>query len=173
MLVEVIFSFSIGIRRAVLEGDIDKALKYTNAYYPQVLKENEQVYFRLKCRKFIEMTRKEAEMNLKQSTGNGHSSSLPDGDIDMDDLMPAWQKMDTDSAPQDLTLETLQYGQTLRAEFHGDQRREVTKALDEIFSLMAYPNPLKEKEVAHLLDRKGRVAVAEELNSAILRESNQ
>ncbi|EAQ92357.1 hypothetical protein CHGG_00592 [Chaetomium globosum CBS 148.51] len=49
------------IRRAVLEGDIDRAMKYTDAYYPAVLRDNEQVYFRLRCRKFIEMIRKEAE----------------------------------------------------------------------------------------------------------------
>jgi hypothetical protein len=36
----------------------------------------------------------------------------------------------------------------LRAEFREDPRRETTKQLDEIFSLIAYPNPLKVKEVA-------------------------
>lgn len=41
-----------GIRKAVLEGDVDKALKYTNAFYPSVLKDNEHVSFRLKCRKY-------------------------------------------------------------------------------------------------------------------------
>ena len=41
-----------GIRKAVLEGDIEKALKYTHAFYPNVLKDNEHVSFRLKCRRY-------------------------------------------------------------------------------------------------------------------------
>lgn len=68
-----------------------------------------------------------------------------------------------------LLSETLAYGQALQAEFKDDQRREVAKALEEIFALMAYTDPLSEKEVAHLIDPIGRVVVAEDLNSAILR----
>ncbi|KAI8933594.1 hypothetical protein NX059_009324 [Plenodomus lindquistii] len=51
------------IRTAILEGDIDKALKYTTAYYPSVLRENENIYFKLRCRKFIEMIRRCNELN--------------------------------------------------------------------------------------------------------------
>ncbi|THW69681.1 SPRY-domain-containing protein [Aureobasidium pullulans] len=45
------------IRAAILEGDIDKALKCTTTYYPHVLErdENRDIYFKLRCRKFIEM----------------------------------------------------------------------------------------------------------------------
>lgn len=160
-----------------MEGDIDKALKHTNAYYPQVLKENEQVYFRLRCRKFIEMIRREAEMNLvggdKRSHvigNNGHSHPVPGDDMELDEDM-ADSGDQVGIASRDLTQVALLYGQSLQAEYAGDERREVRTALEEIFSLMAYQNPLKESKVAHLLDRKGRVAVAEELNSAILRES--
>ena len=41
-------------------------------------------------------------------------------------------------------------------------------ALKDAFALIAYEDPLNAKEVSHLLDPSGRVAVAEELNSAIL-----
>ncbi|KAJ4396239.1 hypothetical protein N0V93_000458 [Gnomoniopsis smithogilvyi] len=159
------------IRRAILEGDVDKALKHTNAYYPQVLKQNEQVYFRLKCRKFIELIRHEAEINLvggDKRKHNGHNR-LPGAsedmelDDDMEDLDGGIHK-----ASGDLTEDALVYGQSLQAEYAGDERRGVRTALEEIFSLMAYQNPLKEAKVAYLLERKGRVAVAEELNSAIL-----
>lgn len=160
-----------------MEGDIDKALKHTNAYYPQVLKQNEQVYFRLKCRKFIELIRHEAEINLvggdkrKQNGHNRPSTGAVAGedmelDDDMEDLDGGMHK-----ASGDLTEDALMYGQSLQAEYAGDERRGVRTALEEIFSLMAYQNPLKEAKVAYLLERKGRVAVAEELNSAILRES--
>lgn len=72
-----------------------------------------------------------------------------------------------------LLQEALEYGQELRAEFadNGGADPEMSRQLDEIFALIAYQNPLKEEGVKHLLDRSGRVAVAEELNSAILRES--
>lgn len=49
------------IRAAILEGDIDRALKYTRAYYPSVLENNENIYFKLRCRKYIEMIRKSSE----------------------------------------------------------------------------------------------------------------
>jgi len=183
------------IRRCILEGDIDQALKYTNAYYPKVLEDNEQVYFRLRCRKFIEMIRKEAELNLllekkgfAQKKGgfsnHHHQPSYGDGDDYKEAMMVDTEEEfgpggDGEAAAaaaaggvSKLSQEALAYGIELRAEFKEDPRREVHKHLHEIFALIAYQNPLEVKEVAHLLDRKGRVAVAEELNSAILSESS-
>jgi hypothetical protein len=176
---------------AVLDGDVEKALKHTNAFYPQVLKDNEHVYFRLKCRRFIEMIRQGAEMqNVTNSTNgtngtkksNGHSGDWYDDiinqEMEIDDHQGQdsnWgDKMDTEEGSeshvgyQRLLEETLKYGQDLQAEFKDDPRREVTKALSEAFSLMAYQDPLNAKAVSHLLDPSGRVAVAEELNAAIL-----
>jgi Ran-binding protein 9/10 len=166
-----------GIRRAILEGDVDKALKYVNVYYPQVLKENDHVYFRLRCRKFIEMVRKSAELN---NTGNGkksngHSFNDIPNEMDVDengfsDKMETEDGLDSGMDQEDLLAETIQYGQMLQAEFKDDPRREIGQTLNDVFALLAYPNPLQVKEIAPLLDRKGRVAVAEELNSAILCE---
>jgi len=162
------------IRRSILDGDIDRALKYTQTHYPTVLKDNEQVYFRLRCRKFIEMIRKEAEFNLAiekkglSRAGHGDDEEMleVDGHSGWDDRMDMEDGID--ATVSKLSHEALQYGMELRSEFDNDPRREVSKHLDEIFALIAYPNPLKVKEVAHLLDGTGRVAVAEELNSAIL-----
>jgi len=164
------------IRRAILSGDIDRALKYTKSYYPSVLTENEQVYFRLRCRKFIEMIRKEAELNLlidKKSVSRARHGEDDEEMLEADGHSTWEDQMDTEDGVDSTTLsklsrDALDYGMELRSEFHADPRREVSKHLDEIFALMAYPNPLKVKEVAHLLDGTGRVAVAEELNSAIL-----
>lgn len=184
------------IRRAVLEGDIDRAMKYTDAYYPAVLRDNEQVYFRLRCRKFIEMIRKEAEHNIMLeergvSHTNGRGQAAGDNDEEMFEAEPGHNGTTTANGDGDLDMtmaeagdgaggsdpaaglsklsqEALLYGVELQAEFAGDSRRETVKQLDDISSLFAYPNPLKVKEVAHLLDGSGRVAVAEELNSAIL-----
>lgn len=171
----------------MLEGDIDKALKHTNVFYPQVLKENEQVYFRLRCRKFIEMVRTAAEMRIVADGKklNGHANTdigTQEMDLDLNGLQNgngvSEDQMDTEDGTDkpvgldELDLDTLNYGQTLQAEFRHDPRREVTKALEDIYALLAYTNPLKQKDVAHLLDKKGRVAVAEELNSAILRTAS-
>ena len=70
------------IRKSILDGDIDKALKYTNAFYPRVLEDerNKDIHFRLRCRKFIEMMRRYTELSAatsqtavtKSVESNGH-----------------------------------------------------------------------------------------------------
>lgn len=133
------------------------------------------------------MIRQGAEIHNATSTNgtkksNGHADNWYDDNINQEmelddhpDQNNNWDKMDT-SEPSDslkyLTLmnDTIEYGRVLQAEFKDDQRREVSKALEDAFALMAYPDPTNAKEVAHLLDPSGRVAVAEELNSAILCE---
>lgn len=169
------------IRRAILEGDIDRALKLTNAYYPQVFRDNEEMHFKLRCRKFIELVRMAAQLRAggesKNSNGNGPTGVGISQDMDVDgngaDGMSWNETMDTeavDTQPEMMKLEQemLDYGRTLGAEYANDARPEISKALGEIWALVAYANPLKEPKVSHLLGRKGRVAVAEELNSAIL-----
>lgn len=161
--------FPTGIRRAVLEGDIDRALKFTNAYYPQVLPENEQVHFRLRCRRFIEMVRKAALLNME--LGSSGSNGAQDMDVDLDgDHDATGDDGKLHDQYRELEASMLDYGKVLQSEYAGDPRKEVTQALENIWTLLGYSNPLKEPTVAHLLDRQGRVAVAEELNSAILRK---
>lgn len=113
------------IRRAILDGDVDKAIKYTEEYYPTVLNDNPQIYFRLRCRKFIEMTKSCSELlNLSHhrpvkrhpsSTLNGHSHHpalygdvfVNDMELDEHSTVPAadadgtdhdWEKMETEDA---------------------------------------------------------------------------
>ncbi|OAA42539.1 Concanavalin A-like lectin/glucanase [Cordyceps fumosorosea ARSEF 2679] len=159
------------IRRAILEGDVDRALKLTNAYYPLVLQEHEGVYFKLRCRKFIEMVRKAAQLNMAADAGE--NGGAQDMDIDANGDGDGYEWPDAPVAQnerevQDLEQDMLEYGQALQGEYAEDSRKEVGKVLDEIWSLIAYRNPLREPQVSHLLARKGRVVVAEELNSAIL-----
>lgn len=161
------------IRRAILEGDIEKAIKYTKTYYPDVLRENDDVYFKLQCRTFIELVRKSAEMgnpNVRKSNGHPFDDVPSKMDVDENGFADQMEEdgLDSQMDQDNLLVKTIQYGQELQAEYKDDPRREISKALSEVFSLLAYPNPLQVKEVAPLLDRKGRVAVAEELNSAIL-----
>ncbi|KAH7086535.1 CTLH/CRA C-terminal to lish motif domain-containing protein [Paraphoma chrysanthemicola] len=190
------------IRTAILEGDIDKALKHTSAYYPSVLRDNENIYFKLKCRKFIEMIRLCNEMNAqchpvptppsKRSTAstlnkrNSTATDEYDFEMELDEQLgvhnptPSWDNKDEDEELDDeddiedkemklqqLTQDTIAYGQELRAEFATDPRREVKRALEDTFALIAYEN-VRESALAPLLETKGRTPVAEELNSAIL-----
>ena len=80
------------IRKSILDGDIDKALKYTNSFYPHVLEEerNRDIHFRLRCRKFIEMMRRFSDLSAATSSpttvtksvdslgSNGHTEEADD-----------------------------------------------------------------------------------------------
>lgn len=66
-----------------------------------------------------------------------------------------------------LLTKAMEYGQELQRDYRDSPEGEQSKTLLDIFSLVAYDNP-RESVHGSLLDRKGRVAVAEELNSAIL-----
>jgi hypothetical protein len=132
------------------------------------------------------MTRQGAEMlkhtNSSSSNGtkkaNGHNyyEEYIGHGMELDDQSQNnnWDRMETEESNNNqaeydkLMKETLLYGRDLAAEFKDDPRREVKKALDDVFALMAYKDPFSSKDVCHLLDPSGRVAVAEELNSAIL-----
>lgn len=162
-----------------MDGDIDKALKRTHAFYPQVLENHSHVYFRLRCQKFVEMIRQTAELldvspSKPAKSPNGHAPASRDHEeMELDDQKTEaddWDKMETEEADtsakyQELLDDTLRYGQVLKQEFQDDPSTE--SAFKEIFSLFMYEDPRKSPQ-AHLLDRSSRVPVAEELNSAIL-----
>lgn len=186
------------IRRAILDGDIDKALKYTHTFYPLVLqdKRNEDIYFQLRCRKFVEMMRRYSELQVASSTSengsnnNGHAhDDTFDNQMELDDQLhresmkqniqqPPSEDIDmetsTSSLPKsgimksnDYLTAALQYGQELQAEFGADTRPAVKEKLREVFAIMAYVDP-RESIVGGLLDKRGRVGIAEGVNGAIL-----
>ena len=174
---------STGIRASILEGDIDKALKLTNAFYPHVLEDNQQIVFRLKCRKFVELIRKYSDLSHGVTEKAGKSSIRPnvvsdvfEQDMELDDQLDGqsearWDRMETDDGDNnkrsaDLLQEVMEFGQLLQREYR-DEKREYSKALQEIFSLMAYDDA-RGSPSGHLLESNGRIPVAEELNSAIL-----
>lgn len=78
-----------------MEGEIDKAFKHTTAYYPQVLEDNPDIVFHLKCRKYVEMMRRCSELHntapemtssslLTESPTNGHADVFGE-DMELDD----------------------------------------------------------------------------------------
>ena len=185
------------IRTSILEGDMDKAIKLTNAFYPQVLQDNPQIYFKLRCRKFIEMMRQSTDFldnstskQTKSTTTNGHSTAASDDgfepDMDLDEPITSkeghhhnnddWDKMDTEEGVggenwglkyQTLLEVIIRYGQELKHEFKDDRSKYVTDTFTDIFSMFSYPDPRKSPQ-GKLLESEQRVPVAEGLNSAIL-----
>ncbi|KAI5785931.1 concanavalin A-like lectin/glucanase domain-containing protein [Geopyxis carbonaria] len=165
------------IRNAILQGDVDHALKLTNTFYPKVLEDNELLYFRLRRRKLVEMIRAVSE-TVQACPKNGHTHEGYIQDMDIDDPVhfgSEWENMeveDYDSGDAKVEVNNaldaaVEYGQKLRVDFSSDTRPEIKKPLEEAFSLLAYTDP-KSSVLAHLLDENGRIADAEELNSAIL-----
>lgn len=67
----------------------------------------------------------------------------------------------------ELLTEAVQYGQQLRMDYPSDEHGGDKQYLDDIFSLVAYPDP-RSSVHGHHLDASGRVAVADDLNAAIL-----
>ena len=114
------------------------------------------------------MARKLAEVRTRDESASQGSDAEQQMEIDDEDEN-ARSKIDTCPEPDELLQEMLDYGQALQMEFADASGLETKKTLQEAFALMAYTNPLKVKQMADLMDRKGRGEVAEELNSAILR----
>jgi len=184
----MLYSHPPEIRTSILEGDIDKALKHTTAYYPSVLRDNENIYFKLRCRKFIEMIRSCNALTAQchpvptpssnSKKRNSTATDEYDFEMELDEQLgvhnpPSWHNNDDEELEdmemklQQLTQDTISYGMELQREFANDPRREVKRALEDTFALIAYEN-VGESALAPLLEEKGRVPVAEELNSAIL-----
>lgn len=61
----------------------------------------------------------------------------------------------------------IDYGTQLKAEYDNDSRREIKDELRRMFGLMIYPNP-KDSALKDLFEVRKRMAIAEELNGAIL-----
>ncbi|EED12645.1 Ran-binding protein (RanBP10), putative [Talaromyces stipitatus ATCC 10500] len=164
------------IRAAILEGDIDRALKYTNAYFPKILQDNPHILFKLRCRKFLEMMCK-----CSDSSNAAAAERERDGAeeaMDVDDRYSDGEGMDTEVPTStakvhdttkfhELLTEAVQYGQQLRMDYPSDEYGGDKKYLDDIFSLVAYPDP-RSSVHGHYLDASGRIAVADDLNAAIL-----
>jgi len=166
--------------------------------------ENLDIYFRLRCRKFIEMIRRSYEVNPAiTSSSKGKSrydapsrnvtagSESFDQQMELDDQLRreshSHDNADNDNGTMDtgddahvsantkssammhsnLLTDAIQYGMELQAEFSGDARQEVKKALNDTFALIAYTDA-RDSELAEMMEGKGRVEIAEQVNGAIL-----
>lgn len=120
-----------------------------------------------------------AALKGKPSNGLADESAVFDEEMELDEQMregEGWggDGMDTEEPTaaakgEGLLKEAVKYGQQLHNDYPTNERGGDKKMLDDIFSLVAYPDP-KQSVHGHYLDPAGRSVVAEELNSAILGE---
>ena len=127
------------IRDLVTNGRIDNVVEATNSMFPGLFEKNEDITFKLKCRKFVEMVRVMLENKINNKP----------------------QEFDN------LLQNTLLYGQELQNTYRNNKKEDVQKKLVETFSLVAYDDPRK-SSVSYLLEDQQRRVLADELNSAIL-----
>jgi hypothetical protein len=107
------------------------------------------------------------EMELDEQLGVHNPTPSWDNKDENEELDDEDEMEDKETKREQMTQDTIAYGMELRAEFANDPRREVKRALEDTFALIAYEN-VRESALAPLLETAGRVPVAEELNSAIL-----
>ncbi|RWS13489.1 ran-binding protein 9-like protein [Dinothrombium tinctorium] len=184
------------IQKLVLSGRIGDAIEYTNRLYPDVLKNDPNLLFALKCRQFVEMIRslepdrgadrfrnydRMASNNSNIAVTNGISSSDFNGNaandkMEIDDDMyekdfVCEEEMTSDDSVTKLSR-VLSFGKELNALSQQLKRQYGTneknkKLLQDAFSLLAYSDPVN-SPVGWQLDPNERETVCQQLNNAIV-----
>lgn len=116
--------------------------------------------FRLRCRKFIELISKMADLRANQ---NATDDNLYDDAVQMEEVSADA----SDARQRELLTEALTYGAELQDAYADEKRSARRRHLDEVFSLIAYPNPRTSVHGA-LLDPSNREPLFDEVNAAIL-----
>ncbi|KAF9014768.1 SPRY-domain-containing protein [Hymenopellis radicata] len=171
------------IVQSVMTGDLDTAISETQIHHPAVLDADEGLMlFKLRCRKFIELIMETVE--LKKAL-HSRKSRIDDDIIDgMDVDVDAGMDMDVDdgifhggnpTARYETALsDAISYGQTLRNDYKSDHRAEVKSIFMKTFGIVAFEDPRDAGgEVAEVVGHEARVALANELNQAILRSQGR
>ncbi|KAH9409776.1 Ran-binding protein 10 [Tyrophagus putrescentiae] len=174
------------IQQSVLSGRIGEAVHLTNTLYPEVLQENPNLYFTLKCRQFIEYVCGYDRAPYHAFNGNcqfnDHNGNL-DNPMEVD-ISPE----DTEHSVQDPLIEShatngynelekiIKFGRELNALSkqlfatygHNETNK---KMLEQAFHIIAFQNPTdyKIEDGENLLDRE---QVCQQLNNAIVKASS-
>ena len=169
-------------------------------YYPDTLRDNENIYFKLKCRKFIEMIRRCAELSDNDTIPASTKSARPASAAEEDDYNGVFDhQMELDQPASNGGASSNKWpGNDGMETSMEDLQQQPTTYTDMITRTLQYGSELKaefdgdvrrevkktlEETLAligyedprgsplrHLLDEGGRAPVAEELNRAILGE---
>ncbi|KAI9480498.1 MAG: concanavalin A-like lectin/glucanase domain-containing protein [Benjaminiella poitrasii] len=178
------------IRRAVLEGDIDRVFQKCSDYYPDLLENNPMLAFRLKCRRFMEMVKRVQQKPVQHNgeyeakslqvattssskRSNGHLEQNEDTSLHGKKIKK--QKIADNNDSQDALLETrlfaevMAYGNKLKEEYAEEAKANmfIRTELLAAFSTLAYTD-LSDPAVSYLFEPSYIEYVASELNSAIL-----
>ncbi|RKP39421.1 concanavalin A-like lectin/glucanase domain-containing protein [Dimargaris cristalligena] len=164
------------IAQLVLVGNIDGAIYLTQKHYPNVLANNEKVYFQLRCQKFIEL--------IKRAGGPAGVDMLEDeGELDLDSESNGTNGLNGQSHPDGMDLadprtpaqvlkEALRCGRRLQLDYGHDTRRQIHQTLVGVLSLLAYADPAH-SPVATYLNESRRGQLAHTLNEEILVSQNK
>lgn len=92
-------TFRNQIRNSILDGDIEAALRTTKEHFPKVLVDNRKTYFHLRVRQFIEMVKRDADIQ----SGKGRHREMRDremnGDADADDWLSETMQQEMELDP--------------------------------------------------------------------------
>ncbi|KAJ1953674.1 hypothetical protein IWQ62_005936 [Dispira parvispora] len=180
------------ISQCVLRGDIDQAIQLTRTHYPEVLCDNELMCFQLRCQKFVELIRRSGGAQtvdkLDENFVAGFDAPSDDAmeteesatGLTLADTAPSGEKLAKAPASSEESAvtagnalrEALRCGRQLRMDYGEDRRKVVVDTLDNIFSLLAYPEPVH-SPVAYLLDEQKRKELVHSLNEEILVAQNK
>lgn len=183
------------IVNSVLAGNIDSAIEGVKKHYPSVFETDDNlVLFKLRCRKFVELILETAEIKKKIKAMKAAVQSTwveEDVDMDMDVDDDSTMSMSPTKAfghlhdsyvglgdPSVTAISSqyesalnaaLFYGQTLSNDYQSDTRPECQELFKKTFGIVAWEDPLEAGgAVAELVGHDARVALAHELNQAIL-----
>lgn len=93
-------SFRNQIRNSILEGDIETALRITKEHFPKVLVDNRKTYFHLRVRQFIEMVKRDADLQSGKDKDRGMRDKMaPNGDADADDWLSETMQQEMELDP--------------------------------------------------------------------------
>jgi hypothetical protein len=104
--------------KLVLDGDLDSAVQIAREKYPNALRDDDEVVFHLRCRKFVEIIAAASNHMRSESPQMGQSSSNKD--------------------EYGLLEKAIQYGQQLQDDYRDDERPEIIKTMNVSFSIQSY-----------------------------------
>ncbi|KAG6857659.1 hypothetical protein H0H87_010228 [Tephrocybe sp. NHM501043] len=214
------------IVNSVIAGDIDTAIEGTKKYHPMVLQAEEGLmFFKLRCRKFVELILEAAELKKKMrrvgsdvEPGTYTTASHDDSVIEeMDGIYTDGMDVDEEGGvaalPHSATTnsfgsslitsrarrrssvnvttpdgelgstlshyeaalhQAIAYGQTLSNDHKDDVRAEVRQIFKRTFAIVAWEDPASAGGVvAEIVGHAAKVALANELNQAILKSQGR
>ncbi|KAF8891559.1 hypothetical protein CPB85DRAFT_1230716 [Mucidula mucida] len=172
------------IVQSVMSGDLDTAISETQIHHPAVLDADEGLMlFKLRCRKFIELIMETVELKkVLHSRRSRNDDDIVDGmdvdgdvSMDVDDGYSHGGASPNPTARYETALsDAISYGQTLRNDYKSDHRAEVKSIFMKTFGIVAFEDPRDAGgEVAEVVGHEARVALANELNQAILRSQGR